>query len=96
MSVIGWAKKMKNQLKDELRLVYALEQSDDWAKHSKVMFEAAKQMVADGDATVEDFEINGGWIRKSKIWGIYFMYVGDDPNVKNRYYLNVRNGAVYQ
>jgi hypothetical protein len=68
--------------------------SDDLSKHESVFIYAYQTMINDRVATPRDFERQNGWIRSGKTPYLYFVYVGRTTSVKDRYYLDVRNGQI--
>jgi hypothetical protein len=84
------------KLTTQFKLIQAIKDSDDFNEHSKLFFKKSKELIESGKATVECFQSHGGWVRKSKAWGIYFILVNDSINVDQRYYLNTRNGEIFQ
>ena len=71
-----------------------LGKSDDVVRHERVFVYAYQSMINDQIAKPADFENQGGWVRSIENPDFYFVYVADHTKVKNRYYLNTKNGHI--
>lgn len=73
------------KLRRDIAIIKALRESDDYKQHARTFFVAARQLIDDNLITLEEIEINGGFVRKSKVWGIYFITRERDYK---KFYLN--------
>ena len=75
----------------------ALRNSDDFGKYRDEFVIASKDLIERGRCSLHDFQESGGWVRSTnqKSKPIYFIYCGGF-HVRNRLYLNVATGEVFQ
>lgn len=71
--------------------------SDDFAKYRRQFAKAARELIADGRCTREEFEEMGGWVKSvnDRDAPVYFTYCGG-MTVANRLYLNAKTGRIYK
>lgn len=72
--------------------------SDDYRRYKPAFVAAAKNLIASGRCTPDDFEKAGGWTKSTTTYRnkpVYFVYCGA-LTLSNRLYLNAATGDVFQ
>jgi len=77
----------------------ALKRSEDLSMHAEVFLKASRALVLQGQCSLQDFRIIGGWARRMasgrEQHRIYVTYCGGTA-AKNRLYLDVTSGRVFR
>ena len=70
-------------------------QSDDFRLHEAMFVKSAQKLIERGTCTEADFVELGGWVSSPDKPSTYFTYCGGISK-RNRYYLNVSTGRIFQ
>lgn len=72
--------------------------SDDYSIYRSEFEKGARELIAQGKCTAEDFREMGGWVKSTTTYQnrpVYFTYCGG-MTVSNRIYLDASNGRIFK